>query len=89
MKFYRENNKTIDYYYNKIRSLKLTCVYCTYFDDYCVIFFKNGNYHNYKNATYISTYSIKWFYLNGNYYGNQNDFNKKSWRKIVKLQAFL
>ncbi len=26
---------------------------------------------------------------NGKYYGDQNDFTKKSWRKFVKIQAFL
>jgi hypothetical protein len=44
--------------------------------------------HNYKNASYIfSDYTE--FHLNGTYYGDQDDFDKESWRKFAKLQAFL
>jgi hypothetical protein len=32
---------------------------------------------------------IKPFWLNSIYYSNQNDFTERSWRRFVKLQAFL
>ena len=85
MKFYRDKNNT--FYFNKIKNNNLTCVYC---DDIGVDFFKNGKNHNTKNTAYIhNDNKFKEFCLNGKYYGDQNDFNKKSWRKFVKLQAFL
>ncbi len=54
------------------------------------IFFKNGKVHSSKKGAVILSYcnDIN-FYLNGNYYGNQYNFTKKSWRKFVKMQVFL
>jgi hypothetical protein len=88
MKFYRD---TYNYFYDsKIYNNKLTAVYCK---KYIVIFSKNGIWHNNKNASYIEYSGYRQFYLNGKFYGdqdgNQNDFTKKSWRKFIKLQAFL
>ena len=84
MKFYRE--KTIDgYYWGKIEDNNLTAIYF----DYNVWFFKDGKYHNNKNASYINYNGFKEFFLNSKYYGNEYNFTKKSWRKFVKLQVFL
>ena len=85
MKFYRENNKSIDYW-NKTKANKLTFIYCNRTD---ISFYKNGLCHNNKNAAYIYYNRYKEFRLNGKYYGNINEFTKESWRRFVKLQAFL
>jgi hypothetical protein len=88
MKFYiynYKNNTNIDYF-NKIKNNKLTSIYCSNF--YYIQFFKNGLFNNDKNASYISG-KYKEFDLNNKYYGDQDKFTKKSWRKFVKLQVFL
>ncbi len=85
MKFYRENNKTVDYW-NKTKANKLTCIYCNSTD---TSFYKNGLCHNNENAAYLYYNRYKEFRLNGKYYGNSNEFTKLSWRRFVKMQAFL
>jgi hypothetical protein len=44
---------------------------------------------NNKNAAIIYCSSYKEFSLNDKKYGNENTFTKQSWRRFVKLQAFL
>jgi hypothetical protein len=90
MKFYiAKNNKYSTSFANRNILLiifnKLTCVYSNQYD---VEFYYNGKIHNNKNAAFISN-KYKEFRLNGKYYGNTNDFTKQSWRRFVKLQAFL
>ncbi len=84
MKFYRDK---YSYFYDcKIWENKLAAIYCRV---NIVIFFKNGIWHNNKNASYIHCGKFKNFYLNTKYYGNQKDFTKQSWRRFCKLQVFL
>jgi hypothetical protein len=85
MKFYKEK-KYYKYYTFKIYDYKLTAIYC---DSAVVIFYKNGSEHNSKNASNIDFYGYKQFCLNGKFYGDKYNFTKQSWRKFVKLQAFL
>jgi hypothetical protein len=80
MKFYKSKNLY------KIRKLSLTAIYDNF---YYVQFFKNGKNDNAKNAAYIDDSGYKEFYLNGKLYGDEDDFTKESWRRFVKLQAFL
>ena len=55
-----------------------------------VYFIKKHSLHNVKNAALISKYlKVKEYYLNGNFYGNNTDFTKESWRRFCKLKAFL
>jgi hypothetical protein len=68
-----------------------------------IIFTKEEMWHNEKDASYIGhttqlwdsdkgklvEHSFKLFYLNGKFYGNENDFTKKSWRRFVKMKVFL
>ena len=83
MKFY--NDKGNSYYWCIIFDNKLTAIH----SDYCGIrFFKNGLYHNTKNADYIDNYGYKDFSLNNKSYGDEDDFTKESWRRFVKLQVF-
>lgn len=84
MKFYRDKEAGV--YFSKIKDNKFSAIYSNseFFQ-----FFKNGKYHNNKNAANICNISYKDFYLNGVIYGTENDFTKKSWRKFVKLGAFL
>ncbi len=84
MKFYKD--KVNFYYLRKIRLHKLTSIYI---DNIGVDFFKNGKRHNTKNACFVKDNIIKSFDLNGKYYGYHNEFTKQSWRRFVKLQAFL
>ncbi len=84
MKFYKD--KSITNFWSKIRRNKLTAIYI---DTAIVVFLKNGDYHNYKNAALISYDGFKSFRLNNKYYGCEYNFTKKSWRKFAKLQAFL
>ena len=84
MKFYRDIHSY--FYDSKIYNNKLTAIYCK---KYIIIFSKNGIWHNNKNASYIEYSGYRQFYLNGKYYGNQTKFTKQSWRRFVKLQAFL
>jgi hypothetical protein len=86
MKFYRDRDAYR--YWHIIKNNKLSAIF--YYDfTKAVSFFKNGEPHNYKNASYTSTYGTKQFYLNNKYCGENADFNKHSWRKFVKLQVFL
>jgi hypothetical protein len=85
MKFYNYNN-TLDYY-AKIRGNKLTSIFISYYKT--TMFFKNGKYNNTKNAAYITYNGYKKFYLNDKLYGYHYNFTKESWRRFVKLQAFL
>jgi hypothetical protein len=85
MKFYvDEYNFT---YHSKIIAYRLTAIrYTKYF---CCYFYKNGNFHNNKNAAFIYYSGVKYFYLNEKGYGDHNNFTKKSWRKFVKLITFI
>ncbi len=85
MKFYIEYSSS--YYWKKICNNELICIYLDY--DCHIRFYKNGKIHNNKNAAYINPNNYKSFYLNGKFYGANNDFTKKTWRKFVKMQAFL
>ncbi len=81
MKFYKYNyNNASNIEYNK-----LTCIYT---NNYTIIFYKNGDFHNIKNSAFFDK-KYKQFYLNGTFYGYEDKFTKKSWRKFVKLKAFL
>jgi hypothetical protein len=98
MKFYiynyKNNINTNTDYFNKIKNNKLTAIYFDlnylgrrlYFQTH---FFKDGIAHNIKNASIIADNGYKGFYLNNKRYGDQDNFTKQSWRKFVKLQAFL
>ncbi len=85
MKFYNYNKKYISYW-DKIKDNKLDAI--IYFSK-SIWFYKNGEEHNTKNASYIKPDGYKEFCLNNNYYGDNNKFTKFSWRRFVKLQAFL
>ncbi len=82
MKFYKDKNF---YYWVKIVEDKLTAIHC----ERGVRFVKDGDFHNNKNAAFITIKRHKEFILNDKNYGNQDDFTKKSWRRFVKLKAFL
>ncbi len=76
----------------RISGNKLTAIYSCAF----IRFFKNGRFHNSKNASYIAPFPMehkecgyKTFFLNGEYYGNEDDFTKKSWRRFIKMKFFL
>ena len=84
MKFY--NNK-ISSFLEKIKESKLTAIIQS--DIKSIFFYKNGEMHNNKNAAIIRCDEYKQFRLNGIYYGSKNRFTKESWRKYVKLRAFL
>ena len=84
MKFYKFVNEA--YYLDRIKDYNLTAIYRS--SSSSIQFYKNGLFHNPKNASYIDNI-IKVFYLNGEYYGNENTFTKKMWRRFIKLQAFL
>ena len=86
MKFYIEYNNIYNSFFHKVIVSKLTAIYCR--STLQVDFYKNGELHNTKNAA-IMVDSYKGFYLNEEFYGNQNDFTKESWRRFVKLQVFL
>ena len=85
MKFYVD--KDFWNLWSKIINNKLTAILSDYYND--VLFYKNGLKHNVKNTSYIALNQSTPFYLNGEYYGNENTFTKSSWRKFAKLQAFL
>jgi hypothetical protein len=84
MKFYRDKHNNANYYWNKIIKYKLTAIY----QDFFILFFKNGKRHNTKNAAYYFIIE-KNFWLNDKRYGFETKFTKKSWRKFAKLQCFL
>ena len=86
MKFYRDNLKS-DFYWQNILDNRLTVILLDYYN--AVLFYKNGKENNTKNASYITKSGYKQFHLNGEYYGNRNNFTKQSWRKFVKMQVFL
>ena len=85
MKFYREKYKN-NYYWHKINKNKLTAIYGFYS---IVWLFKNGLNHNSKNASYFNYNGFKEFSLNGKKYGSHYNFTKQSWRRFVKLMAFI
>ena len=85
MKFYKGNQSNI-FYYDKAKNNKLICVYS---DNIAVDFCENVQNHNNKNAAYINYSGFKALWLNGKCYGTNNDFTKQSWRRFVKLKAFL
>jgi hypothetical protein len=87
MKFYTDII-IYKFYYYYITSGKLTCIHFDKLYD-SVVFYKNGKKNNCKNASYIGNTGYKQFCLNNKIYGNQNNFTKQTWRKFVKLQAFL
>ena len=90
MKFYRENINPVNYWH-KIKTNKLNAIYYHFYslNLYRIESYKNGIYHNTKNAAYIDHLGYKEFYLNNQCYGNQYVFTKKSWRRFVKIQVFL
>ncbi len=90
MKFYLDKYKNNFYYWNKTRINKLTAILNSNTLDHskCVYFFKNGDYHNYKNAAYIEINGYKQFFINDHCYG-YNDFTKETWRRFVKMQILL
>jgi hypothetical protein len=71
----------------RLKAAKLTA--CVYSNRNKIVFFKNGAFHNFKNAAVIETEGFKFYYLNHELYGTQTQFTKLSWRKFTKLQAFL
>ena len=85
MKFYKFVYEA--YYLDRIKDYNLTAIYRS--STSSIQFYKNGLLHNYKNAAYAFISKHRQFYLNGEFYGNKNDFTKQSWRKFCKLQAFL
>ncbi len=89
MKFYidKKNND----YWNKTKNNKLNIIYCFFISiNHCFVeFYKNGSLYNHKNAAFVKADGYKSFCLNNKLYGTQNDFTKESWRRFVKLQAFL
>jgi len=86
MKFYKDQSKNDFYYYDIISFNNLDAIY---YDTRVIRFIKNGNDHNTKNFSYINNIGYKQFCLNRKYYGHEDKFNKQSWRRFVKLQAFL
>ena len=58
-------------------------------DPYNISFYEDGLKHNVKNAAYISNDGTKEFWLNNMRYGNENDFDKQKWRRLVKMNVFL
>jgi hypothetical protein len=85
MKFYID--KKIFYYWFKIINNNLTAVYVN--KNKSIRFFKNGKFHNTKNAAYIAYRSYKEFILNDITFSFGFNFTKESWRKFVKLKVFL
>lgn len=85
MKFYKYVNGFN--YWGKIRDNKLNAIYINKLNS--ILFYKNSKLHNAKNAAYIGIDGYKEFYLNEILYDSKKDFNKKSWRRFVKLQTFL
>jgi hypothetical protein len=84
MKFYKEKNNSV--YFDKIENNKLTAIYI---NDYEIMFLKNNRLHNHKNFAIFFDSDRYSFCLDGIIYGDQNDFTKQSWRRFVKLKAFL
>ena len=82
MKFYNKKK------WSEIMECKLTAIYR---NNIYIAFFKKGYSHNIKNASIIYTDNSGYneFRLNDNLYGYENKFTKESWRRFVKLKAFL
>lgn len=74
--------------YNIIFNNKITAILNSK-DSNAIYFFTNSKQHNYKNAAYTDKYGYKEFCLNGKACGSQKHFTKESWRRYVKLKAFL
>ena len=78
-------------YMKKIEKKYLTAIYY----DLQVLFYKDGKKHNSKNGAYVNHFGYKQFWLNGEKHGSNGSsgyctyFTKESWRKFVKLKAFL
>ena len=64
---------------------KFTAIIC---NENSVAFYLNGKRNNNNNASFFYK-DLKHFYLDGKYMGNQDCYNKSSWRKFIKLSAFL
>jgi hypothetical protein len=90
MKFYKNDYEDYD---GKIIDDKLSAVYnyCSYDYGYhyFITFYKDGKCHNNKNACYVDDEGVKLFFLNAKEFGNQDNFTKETWRRFIKLQAFL
>ena len=88
MKFYKDIDNYI--YYWEIIFNKLNAIYIrssTFHTKTMFLMFDYGLLHNTKNIA--SIYYDENFYLNGKYYGNKYNFNKKLWRRFVKLKCFI
>lgn len=92
MKFYLDHFKSFQLF--KIKTYKLTAIYINLFTQK-IKFFKSGLFNNEKDAAISYNvgmgykYGDKYFYLNDKFYGTEKDFTKQSWRRFVKLKAFL
>ncbi len=83
MKFYKDKINGHYSYWHRIYNRKLTAIH----SDESVRFIKNGRYSNSKNAAFIKYNGVKDFCLDGKSY--KEDFTKESWRRFLKLRAFL
>jgi hypothetical protein len=93
MKFYLDKDDDDLLFWTKIMKNKFTAIYTNIYisnksKNYTIEFFKNSKEHNTKNAAYIDN-EFKQFYLNGKCYSYNDDFTKESWRRFIKMQAFL
>ena len=100
MKFYRDKYSSSHYFYltkAENNNLNAICI-----DSANIVrFLINGKRHNTKNASFYEFYEdkiYKIFYLNDEAYysdynkhldGNENEYDKQSWRRFVKLIMFL
>ena len=76
----------MEIFYMKYMIKKITAILSLSF---AVLFYKNGERHNDKNGAHIGLNNFAGFWLNGFWHGYNTNFTKESWRKFVKLQAFL
>jgi hypothetical protein len=74
------------YFWEFILNNKITAIQNNVF---ATRFYKNGKLHNAKNAAIIYYTGYTEFRLNGQWHSINKTFTKQSWRKFVKLQAFL
>mgnify|MGYP007069476646 CR=1 FL=1 len=84
--FRKKNNDKANIFWDLIIVGKLTAIHNGFL---MVRFYKNGRLHNTKNAACTDDYAYREFRLNGNWYSVNKNFTKESWRRFVKLQAFL
>jgi hypothetical protein len=88
MKFYRDKYSSSHYFYltkAENNNLNAICI-----DSANIVrFLINGKRHNTKNASFYESKIYKIFYLNDEAYGNENEYDKQSWRRFVKLRMFL